>query len=160
MNNHEDRESVKVFAGLFGGLIALVVILFGLARLVVSGANLNPPGGSQTVAERMQPVGKVTVASSVMDTVIQPAQAAAANGKAVFDQTCTACHGPGIAGAPKFGDKAAWKHHIAKGLPVLYKHAEEGFHGSSGYMPARGGNPSLSNAQVEAAVRYMVDHSK
>ncbi|HET9122895.1 MAG TPA: c-type cytochrome [Acidiferrobacteraceae bacterium] len=157
----EDRDSLKIFAGLFGGLIALVVVLFVLAQMVVAGANLNPRGAGRTLASRMEPVGQVTVASSVMDTIVTPAQASGAvSGKAVFNGTCSACHGPGIAGAPKFGDKAAWKHHIAKGLPVLYKHALNGFSGKTGVMPARGGNPSLTDAQVEAGVRYMVDHSK
>lgn len=160
---NEDRESVKMFAGLFGSLIALAVILFALARMIVTGAHINPPGsgGSQTLASRLQPVGKVTIASRVMN-MISPAQAAAMapNGQAVFQGTCIACHGPGIAGAPKFGDKTAWAHHIAKGLPTLYKHALNGFHGHTGYMPAHGGNPSLTTAQVEAAVRYMVSHSR
>lgn len=158
---NEDRESIKIFAGLFGGLIALVVVLFVLAQMIVGGANLNPRGGSHSLASRMEPVGQVTVASSVIDTIVQPAQASAkVSGKSVFESTCSACHGPGIAGAPKFGDKAAWKHHIAKGLPTLYKHALNGFSGHSGFMPAHGGNPSLTTAQVEAGVRYMVQHSK
>lgn len=157
----EDRDSLKIFVGLFGGLAALVVVLFVLAQMVVSGANINPRGTGRTLASRMEPVGQVTVASNVMDSIVKPAEASGAvSGKSVFEGTCSACHGPGIAGAPKFGDKAAWQHHIAKGLPTLYKHALNGFSGKTGVMPAKGGNTSLTDAQVEAGVRYMVSHSK
>lgn len=161
---NEDSEAVKMFAGLFGSLIAMAVILFVLAHMIVSGADINPRAGAAKAAFASQavPAGHATIASRVMDAVIPTAQAAAmpANGKAVFEGTCVACHGPGIVGAPKFGDKAAWAHHIAKGLPTLYKHALNGFHGHTGTMPPHGGNPSLTTAQVEAAVRYMVSHSR
>jgi cytochrome c5 len=81
---------------------------------------------------------------------------AADTGEHVYSTVCTACHGTGVAGAPKFGDKKAWAPHVAKGKDVLYKHAIEGFTGTSGTMPPKGGNPDLSDADVKAAVDYMV----
>lgn len=69
------------------------------------------------------------------------------------------CHAAGVAGAPKPGDKADWAPRIAQGNDVLYKHALEGFTGSKGMMPARGGNPSLPDDKVKAAVDYMVARS-
>lgn len=88
------------------------------------------------------------------------ASQAFADGKTTFQQTCFACHGTGAAGAPKVGDKAAWKSHIAKGKATLYKHAIHGFNGPKGFMPAKGGRTDLSDAQVKAAVDFMVSMSK
>ncbi len=81
-------------------------------------------------------------------------------GKKVFDTTCTACHTAGVAGAPKFGDKAAWAPRIAQGIDVLHQHAIKGFTGKAGMMPPKGGNMNLSDADVMAAVDYMVAHAK
>ena len=69
------------------------------------------------------------------------------------------CHAAGVAGAPKPGDKADWGPRIAQGKETLYKHAIEGYTGSKGMMPARGGSASLSDADVKAAVDYMADKS-
>ena len=101
-------------------------------------------------------------------TTPAPAAVAASNsatpaksdGKKVFDTACTACHGAGIAGAPKFGDKAAWAPRIAEGTPTLYTHALQGFQGKGGVMPPKGGYSSLSDADVKAAVDYMVSAAK
>lgn len=76
----------------------------------------------------------------------------AAEGKKVYDTTCVACHGAGIAGAPKFGDKAQWAAHLKLGIDTLHNSAIKG----KGVMPPRGGNASLSDADVKAAVDYMV----
>jgi cytochrome c5 len=83
-------------------------------------------------------------------------QAAAADGKATYNGLCMACHGAGLAGAPKFGDKAQWAKRIAQGQATLYEHAIKGIRA----MPAKGGNPALSDEQVKAAVDYMVAQSK
>ena len=69
-------------------------------------------------------------------------------------------HGQGIAGAPKFGDKALWAPRVAQGVDVLYQHALNGFQGKGGLMPPKGGNTSLSDAEVKAAVDYMVAAAK
>jgi cytochrome c5 len=86
-----------------------------------------------------------------------PAPASGADlGKAVYDKACFACHAQGIAGAPKQGDKAAWEPRIAQGRDTLVAHAIKGFTGAAGMMPARGGNPSLSDEEVAAGVDYML----
>jgi cytochrome c5 len=84
------------------------------------------------------------------------APAAASDGKKIYESTCVACHGAGLAGAPKFGDKAAWAPRIKTGMPTLYQTAIAG----KGAMPPKGGNLSLSDADVKAAVDYMVNSSK
>jgi len=74
-------------------------------------------------------------------------------GKATFEKTCALCHGPGLAGAPRFGQAAEWAPRIKKGLPALYNSALKG---TAGGMPGKGGNLSLSDDDVKAAVDYMV----
>ncbi len=86
--------------------------------------------------------------------------AAAADGKAVYDETCSMCHAEGMAEAPIFGNKEAWAPRIAKGLDTLVQHALEGFEGENGTMPERGGNDELSDEQVKAAVQYMMNAAK
>ena len=85
-----------------------------------------------------------------------PASAAKPDAKKIFDTTCAVCHGTGVAGAPKFGDKAAWAPRIRTGIDMLYKVALAG----KGAMPPRGGNNSLADAEVKAAVDYMVAAAK
>ena len=99
--------------------------------------------------------GVATVAAAT------PASAGTADGagKKLYDTTCVACHGAGVAGAPKFGDKAAWGPRIAQGLDTLYEHAIKGFQGKSGVMPPKGGS-SATDDDVKAAVRYMADAAK
>lgn len=115
-----------------------------------------------SVAERIKPVGQVEVASA--ETQREPVKIAVAalspgrDGQQVYQATCVACHGAGIASAPKLGDKGQWAKRIAKGLDTLYASAVNGVQGSA--MPAKGGNPALSNAEVKAAVDYMVAQSK
>lgn len=78
------------------------------------------------------------------------------NGKAIYDASCVACHSTGAAGAPKLGDAAAWAPRVKQGAPTLYTSAIKG----KGAMPAKGGNPSLADADVKAAVDYMVAQSR
>jgi len=88
-----------------------------------------------------------------------PAGAGAETGKALYNAACVACHGAGIAGAPKFGDKGAWAARIQQGNPVLYEHAIKGFQGKAGVMPPKGGSSAPDN-DVKSAVDYMVSAAK
>jgi len=83
-----------------------------------------------------------------------------AGGKATYDMACAACHGTGVAGSPKVGDKAAWKDRIAQGMKKMVDNANKGFQGKKGFMPAKGGRADLSDAAVADAVAYMVEKSK
>lgn len=162
-----DREFLKFFSGLIGALVALTVILIIVANMIAgnSGRPSAQAADEKAVAQRIKPVGEVVVAGSsgspVMDALIPAANAASADkGKSVYDTTCFACHGAGVAGAPKLGDKAEWGPRIAQGKDKLYEHAIKGFQGKKGFMPAKGGNAALPDADVKAAVDYMVTKAK
>lgn len=77
-------------------------------------------------------------------------------GQAIYDGTCKVCHGTGLAGAPVVGNQNAWAKRIERGNESLYGHAIKGW----GDMPARGGNPDLSDEDIKLAVDYMVSQSK
>lgn len=79
----------------------------------------------------------------------------AAKVEKTYTTTCAACHGAGIMGAPKVGDKAAWKPRVAKGKPALYTSAINGVK----MMPPRGGNPGLKDDEMKAIVDYMIAKS-
>ena len=83
-------------------------------------------------------------------------------GKKVFEGLCMACHGANsaIPNAPRITNKEDWAPRIAQGKPLLLKHAMEGFTGpKGGVMPAKGGNPDLTEAQISAAINYMANQS-
>ena len=86
--------------------------------------------------------------------------AAPKSGEETFQQVCSACHGAGIAGAPKAGDKGAWGPRIAKGKTVLYDHAVHGFTGTAGTMPAKGNRLDIPDAIIEQGVDHMMDMAK
>jgi cytochrome c5 len=81
-------------------------------------------------------------------------------GRGVYNRTCSMCHASGDAGAPIPGNKDDWGPRIAQGMDILYAHSIEGYTGQKGMMPAKGGNPSLSDDEVKAAVDYMVERSR
>jgi cytochrome c5 len=109
-----------------------------------------PPAASAGAPKPGAPAPSTAVAA-VATTAAAPT-AAKPDGKKIYDTTCTACHGPGVAGAPKLGDKAAWAPRLKQGMDALYAVALKG----KGAMPAKGGNASLPDADVKAAVDYLV----
>ena len=114
------------------------------------------------IAARIAAVGQINTAqaqSSTTTTQVAVTEAAV-DGQKVYQSACIACHGAGVAGAPMVGNAAAWAARIAAGSDSLYANAINGLVGSSGVMPAKGGNSSLSDAEVKAAVDHMVSQSQ
>lgn len=134
-----------------------------VARAVVflanqSGAKFKEPE-VKVAAAPASPAEAAPATSAAMQTVAPAASLSADAGKKTYEAACQACHTPGIAGAPKFGDKAAWAPRIKQGNEVLYTHAIKGFQGKAGVMPAKGGS-SASDEEVKAAVDYMTTAAK
>jgi cytochrome c5 len=104
----------------------------------------------------------VEAGPAVESTADAAAPAANADpGKKAYEGLCFSCHGSGLPMVPQFKDKAAWAPRIAQGKDVLYTHALGGFTGTAGMpMPAKGGNPALTDDEVKAAVDYMVSNAQ
>jgi cytochrome c5 len=152
------------------GAIALVVGIVLLVQFAVDsygGRSLATSSAMspEALAKRIGPVasfqveGDAPVAPGTVPSkaAAGPAKAAVkADGKTVYDTTCMACHAAGVAGAPKLGDKAAWAPRMKGGSAALYASALKG----KNAMPAKGGNASLADEAIKAAVDYMVAASK
>ncbi len=164
----QDSQFFNVFSLVLGILVAITLVLFALARSVgadTQGAHvLEDAKYHAAVRENIRPFGRVAVAGedntalAIADTSADSGAAVAVaftDGKSVYEAACTACHGAGIGGAPKTGDAAAWAPRIAQGKATLYKHSIEGFQGSAGVMPAKGGRTDISDELIQAAVDYM-----
>jgi cytochrome c5 len=89
-------------------------------------------------------------------TVLLVLPAWAADGKAVYDKTCVACHAAGVANAPKLGDKAAWAPRVATGKDALIASVMKG----KGAMPPKAGAASLQDDEIAAAVDFMLSSVK
>lgn len=89
---------------------------------------------------------------SALIPLLATCAAQAAEGKDVYNQNCAMCHVPGLANAPKFGDKAAWAPRLEAGRETLLASVLKG----KGAMPAKAGNPKLSDADAAAAMDYML----
>ncbi|HEX7273091.1 MAG TPA: c-type cytochrome [Casimicrobiaceae bacterium] len=94
-------------------------------------------------------------AVAITACAVAGAQTKERSGKAIVDSLCIACHGTGANGAPKIGDKKAWAARAEKGLSGLTKSAMQGIR----QMPAHGGNPGLTDTEIERAITYMVNRS-
>lgn len=106
------------------------------------------PDTSEGVASRIQPVAQFALHIVEGDRPLK-------TGKEVYDATCTTCHAAGVAGAPKFGDKAAWAPYIKTGYEAMLQVALNG----KGAMPAKGGNTALDDLEVERAMVYMANEA-
>src|SRR6266571_6540247 len=131
-----------------------------LVRVALKGEGAMPPrGGASELSDFEVERAIVYMVNAAGGKFREPAlpgsvvQAAAkADGRTVYESTCMACHGAGVANAPKFGDKKAWAMHLMHGTEHVYENALKG----KGAMPPKGGNLTLSEAEVKAAVDYML----
>ena len=128
--------------------IVLTVIIWPLSMI----GKGDPVAGSADDAElRILPVARVEMRKAAAPSDGQPRSA-----EAVYNTICKACHEAGVAGAPKTGDKAAWAPRIATGMATLIKVATEG----KNAMPPRGGDASLTDAELKAAVEFLIGKAR
>ena len=127
-------------------LIALIAKGFG----VLGTSNVEAPAAAVAkVEENIKPVAAVEVA------LADAGPATEKTGEQVYNSVCMMCHSAGLMAAPKFGDKAQWAPRIAQGYETLVSHAVNGIRS----MPAKGGNPALTDGEVANAVAYMANAS-
>jgi cytochrome c5 len=133
-------------------VLAFVVPILGIVmivHLVVNRPHADPGALSpEAVAARIQPVGKVEFAAA------GAASGAAKSGEDIVKEVCGACHVPGVANAPKLGDKSAWAPRLKAGLDGLMQSVVKG----KGAMPARAGT-SLSDEELARAVVFMANQA-
>ena len=169
---------VLVFLSFAVPVVILIMVAILVSSIVFDAEH--PAMTEQAILARIEPVGEVVVGEGpsvaaapaaaapaaagapaptvAIPTVPPPAPAAqaatagAADGKAVYEKVCAVCHVAGVAGAPKFADKAAWSPRLAQGIEALHASVIKG----KGAMPPKGGAPQLSEADLRAAVEYMV----
>ena len=181
MVEKRDQQFFDAFMLLVGIFVGIIVGVILLGDLVGDGASAEAGGAHSMIEERIQPLGQVAVtgdpapapapiaaapiAVAQMPAVAaqpaaptQAAAPAATPGSAIYAQACALCHvPPGLAGAPAFGDAASWAPRIAQGRDVLAEHVLNGYQGSTGIMPPKGGRVDLSDDDVLAAMQYMLD---
>jgi cytochrome c5 len=168
------KTPLQLVAVVVAAFVVPITLIVMITQLVTSGGDVsksNPAMSDAAIAKRLKPVGEVAVdpnqpqpAASVTAApapgkiAAAPGKSAAAGkgeagkGKSVYDATCQVCHAAGVAGAPKAGDKGAWAARLKTGINALYQTSLKG----KGAMPPKGGNTTLSDADVRAAVDYMV----
>jgi cytochrome c551/c552 len=134
------------------GFAIPIALIISLSQLVT---DMKPPGNAEAqnqLLSRIKPFGEVTMADA-------SSPKGNLTGEQVFQSLCKTCHEPGIAGAPKVGDKAQWAASIKKGYETLVQHAINGLQESGKLMPPKGGNPDLTDVEVQRAVVYMANRS-
>ena len=134
-----------------GFILPISLIIIDTNKSQSSASKEDPKVAETKAKENIQPVAKVELAQAV-------AEGAASGGKSgeeVYKAVCSMCHQAGMLNAPKFGDTQAWAPRISRGYETLVQHALKGIRS----MPAKGGNASLSDAEVAGAVLYMTNSS-
>lgn len=142
------KQLVILLVLAFAVPITLIVLLTQLVTGGMDVSKSNPGMSDEAIARRLKPVGEVVIADAA-------APKAEKSGKEVVESVCAACHATGALNAPKIGDKAAWGKLIKEGLGKITKDAINGIR----QMPPRGGNPDLTDTEVERAVVFMANQA-
>ncbi|MBK8538341.1 MAG: cytochrome c5 family protein [Candidatus Competibacteraceae bacterium] len=149
MNLQTDKSVVTTSVALLSGLALLATVLFMVAALMGVVNSVAADDGLRkqaSVVERIKPVARVSFGQP------KPAIAVKLSGQEVYNKVCAACHAVGVLNAPKVGAKDQWDPRVAQGLDTLVTHAVTGIRA----MPAKGGNPALTEANIRESIVYML----
>jgi cytochrome c5 len=148
---HETNDAMAMPAMIFGVLILLAAVIFLASRLVsVIGQNstVGEIDNADEVIANIAPIGEVNTGAVAAGPVVR-------GGKEIYEAVCAACHGAGVLGAPKFGDNGQWASRHGNGWETLMANATNGINA----MPAKGGDPTLTDDELANAVIYILENS-
>jgi cytochrome c5 len=169
----QDSQFFNLFSLVIGILVAIALVLMSVARAI--GRNTQAEHVVQdkkyieSVERNISPHVRVAVAGqdntalAIVEenpNAVKVTLAIPEDGPSLYQAACTSCHGQGIGGAPKTGDKAAWAARISTGKAILYKHAIEGYTGKAGVMPPKGGRIDLSDDLIKLGVDYLIEQAR
>ena len=151
MSNNNSGYKSSTFLQLIV-VIPGAILAFTLVIALIAKVSMDKPAEPVVAAEvsdnaNIKPVAVVEVAAADSGPHVEK------SGEEVYKAVCTMCHAAGLMNAPKFGDKAQWEPRIKQGYDTLVTNATKGIR----TMPAKGGNPSLSDAEVAGAVKHMAN---
>ncbi len=149
LSNHAREQGSTLSFSLYSLIVACLFVFF-LAKLATSGMFIDPElAAPSATTSRILPQGVLTLGDGV-----EPGQR---TGEQVFKKTCYQCHAADstTAKSPKFGVATDWAPRVAQGVETLMQHATEGFNA----MPARGGQPDLTDDEIHRAIVYMANNS-
>ena len=147
-----DKTFMVTFTIVLGFIGAFTLTIMFIAHMIGS-AKAEDPAALARIEERIKPVGQViTDPAKLLEVAAAAPARAPMTGEQIVTKVCSACHGTGVLNAPKIGDKAAWAKLKATGIKALLANASKG----KNQMPPRGGDASLSDAEVKAAVEHML----
>jgi cytochrome c5 len=138
---------LAILGGLFAPLLVIIMIVIMLMDISATHIPDDPQKPNPTVDANIAPVATAEVAAVETGPHIDK------SGEEVVKGVCAACHAVGALGSPKIGDKGAWAPRISQGYDTLVQHAIKGIRS----MPARGGNPDLTDGEIANAVAYMAN---
>jgi cytochrome c5 len=157
--SHEDKTFFRSFIGVLVALVVIAFVFYFIADIVTSDLDMGGEAREAKVAENITPVGQVNVGTGSAPTAGAASEPVAAagprSGDAVYAAACLACHSAGVAGAPIVGDQAAWESRAAKGIDGLLATAISGINA----MPPKGTCADCSDAELKAAIEYMLSES-
>lgn len=148
--------SIITIAVLFGLVLLILARMDAIQKNVVAPESMEP----EAVEERIAPVAEVNVGeppaapAAPAEPAAQETQVAAEGGvgEKIVNQVCAMCHASGLMNSPRIGNAEDWAPRLEQGIETVYDHAINGLN----MMPARGGNPSLTDDEVKAAVDFMI----
>ena len=169
MSKDEDQIFLQNFIIIIVMMLGLICLFIILSQILGSNEQSIARDRAIVLINQTQPIGRVRYnagsdqGEAGANTLADQNSVAAEidPGKRVYDTLCTSCHSTGLPNVPQLGSATDWVDSIAQGELLLYERAIIGFTGNSGMvMPAKGGNPSLSDDEIRVAVDYMVENSQ